>query len=703
LKQRLFRTRRLGVALIAGVTALGAAATIGGGVAAAAAPTSVTATAASAPAILPTGTNQTAGNLTITLNGAVTTGDTITLTVLPNGGTCSATSNIAITGPGANSSVTENGSTDTNATNPAPSGSSCGGKSNGLTVTLTGTSTSTTTVVISGITYTTSAAASGPVVLSGLYTSGSTTIPFTVPSNATVTPVSVTSIGSPALAPAATNQPIGNVVLQEPIAGAVPTGYVCLTLSPSNSWANTATNLPTVTVSPGSGAIVTPPVVATAGYIGFDVTTASGAAASYTISGLLVSTSPTATGAATLTVSDGQTATCSNAITAANTLGTDVPFSVTTATQAIYGPTADATTAMEFETAFKGCTESNGNVVLATDAQPYDALAAAYLESQLGTGILITSPTSLSQDTINAIRVMGVKNVYVVGGPLAVSPADLAALAALPVYTCGGGSLAGGNVNVIQAATTGATADATAQLIDNYITAGSGILSVNGAYSAATATTGGGLYNDTTGNSSAVGPVVPGKTAIVVSDTDFRDAMAASGLAYAYKLPVILTTPTALSSIASSELTSLGITQVIALGGPLALSNAVVTSIQGMNIPVLRIAGQDYTDTAAQIAKFEGAPAPAGLGWKASEVLVAQGQGFSDALGAAAMSGLNQEPILLTLGPTLGVGQYTIKALETAGSPVTNGFGSGVTGSIQVLGGPLAVTASQITQMQGAL
>ena len=121
---------------------------------------------------------------------------------------------------------------------------------------------------------------------------------------------------------------------------------------------------------------------------------------------------------------------------------------------------------------------------------------------------------------------------------------------------------------------------------------------------------------------------------------------------------------------------------------------------------MLRIAGYDYTQTAADLAQFEAQQ----LGWTASTVLAAQGQYWSDAIAAAPISGLNEEPLLLTEGPTLGVGQYTMAALKMAGTP-PNGLGgtspaaSGttVTTSIQVLGGPDAVTPAEIAQMQAAL
>jgi putative cell wall-binding protein len=397
----------------------------------------------------------------------------------------------------------------------------------------------------------------------------------------------------------------------------------------------------------------------------------------------------------------------------AKAIGSATLYTVGSLPTAIYGQTADATAAAEFDHQFVSvstsgtatCTDNNAAVV-ATDHDFLDALSASFLEKSLGTGVLITPQTSAGPDLLAALKYAGVQRVYIVGGPLAINQSVINTISSTPAYTCGGLSPTGSNIQVF-GPIYGQTADQTAAAIDNYAPVpASATMSFAGAYSAATSTTGGGLYNQTLGSATTTAPAGSQPTAIVVANTDFQDDMSASGLAYKYGLPIVLTSGSSLGVTASSELTKLGIKQVIALGGNLALSNSVVTSIQGMGISVMRIAGYDYTQTAADIAQFEAQQ----LGWTSSTVLVAQGAYWSDAIAAAPLSAINEQPILLTEGPTKGVGTYTDAVLKLAGTP-SNGLGgtnppvSGAqtTTTIQVLGGPLAITASQIAEMQAAL
>jgi putative cell wall-binding protein len=391
---------------------------------------------------------------------------------------------------------------------------------------------------------------------------------------------------------------------------------------------------------------------------------------------------------------------------------------VTGNTTTIFGPdgTADGTVAAEFENAYPSNAAANeyGNVnaVLATDAahtNGSDALAASYLEGTLHTGLLITSPTSLGLDAQEAMRVSGVSTVYVVGGPLAISPTVIAQIEALPAYNAGGLTTTGSNVKVVgPIAGTDGTAEGTAAMIAQYFGTNYGAGSFPLAY-----TTAGGAYNDTLGNASTVAP--PGSvalpTAFVIASSDWQDAMSIAPEAFARRFPVILTGPstqTTLGTNAQTALTALGVKQVIIIGGQLALQNTVETQIAALNggIPVLRIAGIDATDTAAKIANFAWSTAGnnSGLGWTAAsgldKVLASHVDYWSDALGAAPLGGganpgtFGFEPILLTESP-LVIGSYTTTELGVAG-------GLGVT-NLNVLGGPLAMPASTVSTMLAAL
>jgi putative cell wall-binding protein len=404
-------------------------------------------------------------------------------------------------------------------------------------------------------------------------------------------------------------------------------------------------------------------------------------------------------------------------------LGTPVPVAIGTSsvgnilgsvtTIAGADGTADGTVAAEFMNAFPANavaqTGGNANVVLATDApnaNGSDALAASYLEGTLGTGLLITSPTTLGADAQNAIRVEGVSTVYVVGGPLAISPAVLAQIAALPAYKPGGLALTGSNVKVVgPIAGADGTAQGTAAKIATYNGVAFASASFAGAYN-----TSGGVYNDTTGNASTTAPAGSVPTAIVVAGTDWQDAMSVAPEAYKMHFPVILNGPstdTTLGADAQAALTSLGVKQVIVIGGQLALQNSVETAIAALNggISVLRIAGIDATDTAAQLANFalSTGGAGSGLGWTAAQgnhaVIASHVDYWTDALGAAALGGganvaFGTEPIILVENPTT-VGSYTTAELATLAT-------AGET-NLTVLGGPLAMPSSTVQTLLAGL
>jgi putative cell wall-binding protein len=168
-------------------------------------------------------------------------------------------------------------------------------------------------------------------------------------------------------------------------------------------------------------------------------------------------------------------------------------------------------------------------------------------------------------------------------------------------------------------------------------------------------------------------------------------------------VPILLTTPVSLSAQAASAFQTLGIRQVIVLGGPLAVSDAVVSQLESTGISVLRVSGTGYTGTAVALAELELQPKPDGAGWPQTGIVaVSRGDAYSDGLAGAvvaadAPSVSKPEPLLLTLDPT------------TVGTTVT-AFLKGEARSLGVshllvLGGPEAVTetvaAAMLTDVQG--
>jgi hypothetical protein len=208
------------------------------------------------------------------------------------------------------------------------------------------------------------------------------------------------------------------------------------------------------------------------------------------------------------------------------------------------------------------------------------------------------------------------------------------------------------------------------------------------------------------------------RTAIVATDGGFQDAVVGSAPAYNRGFPVLLTPTGSLGSQAQNAIVDLGIQQVIVIGGQLAVSNAVVTSLQGMGVSVIRIAGTDYTDTSQLLAQFDQNSLPGlqndGLGWGNplgnNQVVVARGDFFADAETVSDLAGngygpngygipdYQPMPILLTMDP------------NTIGTPVTTFLNNaGATNApfpvftITVSGGPLAIAPATLTGLMAAL
>ena len=507
----------------------------------------------------------------------------------------------------------------------------------------------------------------------------------------------LTSTGPSVFSASPSDQQVAALKLTEVVAGGLdataPDNYVCVALSGGASFANTASQTPSVTSSANN---VGPATVA-GGELVFPVTAASSAPATYSLSNLYVTGTAGAHGPVIATVTEGENSSCS-ATTGTYTLSSKASvYGVETFTQNNYGQSADATAANEFSSQVN-CGDAHpaqNTAVIATNLDPYDALSAATLEGALNAtgspaGLLITPQGAPGSELMNALKADGVGTVYVVGGQYAISAQVIAALKSTPATTCNGTSAIATSSNLkVIGPIAGQTADDTAAAID---TQANSILALNHNLPAPATS-----ENDTAGNTA--GTWTSGApTAILVADSDWSDAMAVAGVAYQFQIPVVLTPGNSLGSAASTELSNLHVKNVLALGGQLALQNTVVNQLAASGYAVARIAGQDATDTAQLLSRYELAVVSAGgLGWSAAAshtALLAQGAYWSDALGAAVISANESAPILLTEGPTKGLGNYTPGGLSAASSSVYN---------LQVLGGPFAVPQSQISAALTAL
>jgi putative cell wall-binding protein len=177
-----------------------------------------------------------------------------------------------------------------------------------------------------------------------------------------------------------------------------------------------------------------------------------------------------------------------------------------------------------------------------------------------------------------------------------------------------------------------------------------------------------------------------GRTRVyLASGENFPDALSGAALAGHEQMPLLLARHDSLDPSIVAQLQRIRPGEVVVLGGPVAVSDAVARLAASYTTTgtYRRLAGDDRWATMRQVA----AQFPAGTG----QAFVASGQDFPDALvGAALAGGLRGVPIVLTANT--GVPGPTAGAL-TRIAPRT----------MSVLGGPGVVTDATVGQLAAYL
>jgi putative cell wall-binding protein len=234
-----------------------------------------------------------------------------------------------------------------------------------------------------------------------------------------------------------------------------------------------------------------------------------------------------------------------------------------------------------------------------------DALPAAYLSGAEAAPLFLTPASGLPTGLVTTLNDLKVDGVQIVGGTSAVSANVVTQLEA-----------AGFAVERLSGANRYETARKVAELLPPQ----------------------------------AVGTFGAGKAAIVVSGDTFPDALAAGPISASQGLPILLTNPAGLHDQAKAALQSLGIKQVLIVGGTGAVSASSEAQIKALGIATRRIAGPTRQATAVAVAEVERGE----LSYPLTRVELARGDSFADALAGGTRGGKVFAPILLTAGATLG-------------------------------------------------
>jgi putative cell wall-binding protein len=479
-----------------------------------------------------------------------------------------------------------------------------------------------------------------------------------------------------------TNQAYGSITIKESAAAKLATdSSVCVTFDQTSVRFNSTGAAPTVTDDNADAAHDANATITSDGghpndTVRFKIThQSSGTAATWTISGLRVDVDPNpALPAITLKSGDCTAALLDGAIAGGRAEVRRIAGSTRYATsQAI----AQANT-----TVFP-CVDANAgkNFIIARGDNFPDALAASYLAGVNHVPILLTASTSLPNETIAALKNLGVQHVLIIGGTGAISQGVENVIAGMHAYNCGGTQLANTiTVNRVQGTDRFETAKAVA------LTGGTFGTSDNGLD--------GGTCN-------AV------KTAIVASGVNFPDALAAGGLANAGMngcghdsgpIPLLLTNTDSLPTATSSVLADNGVKQVILMGGTGAVSTNVENAIKNVggtgNINVVRVFGGTRQETAAKLASDVLGKSDIG-NFNSTRAFVSRPDEFADALAAAPLLGLFHAPLFLSAS-TSSLG--TVASNGIKGYPIAAKFTEG-----DLLGGTTALADAVKNQLSDAI
>jgi putative cell wall-binding protein/Ca2+-binding RTX toxin-like protein len=224
-----------------------------------------------------------------------------------------------------------------------------------------------------------------------------------------------------------------------------------------------------------------------------------------------------------------------------------------------------------------------------------DALSAGPLANKYGGPLLLTRPKEISKDTLNELRRLGVKKVFIVGGKQAISEDVEETVKALGI-----------TVERISGSDRYETAVKVAEKV------------------------GRGLEN----------------SVFIANGNNFPDALSASAIAAKLGVPILLTKREGLPESVQSYLKTNKVSEALLVGGRRVIDNTVEESLSGLTaklgIKVTRLAGEDRYETNLAVLKYFAA----NIRWE--KLYVATGQNFADGLTGAVLAARTSAPLILT-------------------------------------------------------
>ncbi|MEQ8154575.1 MAG: cell wall-binding repeat-containing protein [Clostridiaceae bacterium] len=244
----------------------------------------------------------------------------------------------------------------------------------------------------------------------------------------------------------------------------------------------------------------------------------------------------------------------------------------------------------------KGGWTKSDNVVLSYSENFPDALTAVPFAYNKNAPILLTGTDALPQATMNEIKRLNAKNIYLLGGKGVISDAIENNLKSL-----------GYTVTRLGGTDRFETSQKIADIVNEANTS---------------------------------------KTAVLTTAYNYPDALAVDPYAAMNGIPILYTDPAILTPSSENWIVSHGIQKVIITGGTGAVSKDIQDKLTNKGIQTQRISGADRYETALNIVKtFQSS--------FQNSVALTTGEDFPDALAGGVLAAKNKTPILL-------VNQYTM-------------------------------------------
>jgi putative cell wall-binding protein len=137
----------------------------------------------------------------------------------------------------------------------------------------------------------------------------------------------------------------------------------------------------------------------------------------------------------------------------------------------------------------------------------------------------------------------------------------------------------------------------------------------------------------------------------VVKGTDYPDALSAAPAAAFEGGPLLLTLPNELPAVTAAEITRLGPSKIVVVGGTASVNPAVFSALSALVTgggSIERISGADRYEASRNLVEYAFLTNNGGIG--VNRVYVSTGSNFPDALSASASAGAFGDAVLLVPG-----------------------------------------------------